>query len=238
MVEENSNTPYAKLNDSFSPKIKKLKKDSIARWQQLTTQVDVVSKWQEYVSCRRRIHNKKLTKMSGEHREGPAPKGAVKMQGTFETLNSTHKGIDSDIGEDEDLDDFRSSFTTELTGSLGERPASRKKPTSANSRALIIYFSKLAGSSSAEDVIDLDFVDGLVENGADVNATDTHGQTVFHEVARAWHVDVAKFLIQKNADINKADRFGRTPLHVASAVNYPEMVEFLCKNGGKFGVNY
>ena len=70
-----------------------------------------------------------------------------------------------------------------------------------------------------------------MDNGADINTTDKYGQTVFHEVARAWHVDVAQFLLSLNADVNKCDRYGRTPLHVAAAVNYPEMVKFLIENG-------
>ena len=77
-------------------------------------------------------------------------------------------------------------------------------------------------------------MESLIKGGANVNATDRAGQTILHEVSRAWHIDVAKFLLDKKASINKGDMFGRTPLHLASAVGYVEMVEFLVANGGWF----
>jgi ankyrin repeat protein len=36
----------------------------------------------------------------------------------------------------------------------------------------------------------------VVQNGADINCMDTNGQTIFHEVARSWNVDVARFLVE------------------------------------------
>ena len=63
-------------------------------------------------------------------------------------------------------------------------------------RALIHYLATLANSNSTNDTFDFDFVDSLLKNGADINSADKTGQTVFHEVARSWNVDVAKFLIE------------------------------------------
>lgn len=62
--------------------------------------------------------------------------------------------------------------------------------------ALIHYLATLANSNKTDDTFDFDFVESLLENGADVNSTDKTGQTVFHEVARSWNVDVACFLIK------------------------------------------
>ncbi|KAF6029536.1 hypothetical protein EB796_012105 [Bugula neritina] len=101
----------------------------------------------------------------------------------------------------------------------------------ASNRALLQYFAKLGQSSRSDEVLDLDFVEGLLKQGANINCTDIYGQTIFHEVARTWHIDVGKFLLEHDADINKADNYGRTPLHVAAAVDYADMCEFLISKG-------
>lgn len=62
--------------------------------------------------------------------------------------------------------------------------------------ALIHYLASLANSNNSDDIFDFDFVESLIENGADVNSTDRNGQTIFHEVARSWNVDVAFFLLE------------------------------------------
>lgn len=238
----NSNQPYTKLVSSFNGDEKKSEPDigTADNWQKITRPLNAVSKWCDYVSSRRKILKKKFSKEAVTQREGPAPKGEQRRKGMFENLNSTHQGIDSDMNDEEDDEsiDLSKSFTSDMTSSIGVKNSEIKSAKATpNSRALIYYFSKLAGSSNMEDVVDLDFVEGLIDNGADINVCDKHGQTIFHEVARAWHIDVAKFLIEKNADVNKADKFGRTPIHVASAVNYPEMVKFLFENGGEHHID-
>ena len=62
--------------------------------------------------------------------------------------------------------------------------------------ALIHYLATLANSNRTSDRFDFDFVKSLLNNGADINCTDKTGQTVFHEVARSWNIDVATFLIK------------------------------------------
>ena len=68
--------------------------------------------------------------------------------------------------------------------------------------ALIHYIAKLAVSNHDNDTFDFEFVQSLLKNGADINATDKYGQTVFHEVARSWHADVAEFLITNGKVVN------------------------------------
>ncbi len=68
--------------------------------------------------------------------------------------------------------------------------------------ALIHYIAKLAVSNHNNDTFDFEFVQSLLKNGADINATDKYGQTVFHEVARSWHADVAEFLIRNGKVMN------------------------------------
>lgn len=68
---------------------------------------------------------------------------------------------------------------------------------SSPSRALLYYFAKLAASTREEEVIDLEFVETLIENGASVNTADRHGQTLLHEAARQWDLSVAKLLLER-----------------------------------------
>lgn len=62
--------------------------------------------------------------------------------------------------------------------------------------ALIHNIAELAVSNHDNDTFDFAFVQSLLKNGADINAADKYGPTVFHEVARSWHADVAEFLIR------------------------------------------
>lgn len=68
---------------------------------------------------------------------------------------------------------------------------------SSPSRALLYYFAKLAASTREEEVIDLEFVETLIENGACVNTADRHGQTLMHEAARQWDTSVARLLLER-----------------------------------------
>ncbi|KAK3576791.1 hypothetical protein CHS0354_002574 [Potamilus streckersoni] len=141
-----------------------------------------------------------------------------------DTRDEEVEEMEKKYGLDDIHDDF-SRPTTVRNGTVS------KSMSAASNRALIEYFAKLGHSKKEDEVIDLDFVDTLLENGADIQCTDRHGQTLLHEVARKWHVDVAKFLIFKRADVNAKDIKGRTPLHVAAADNYPEMVQLLIDSG-------
>ncbi|XP_037553950.1 uncharacterized protein LOC119430587 [Nematolebias whitei] len=77
------------------------------------------------------------------------------------------------------------------------------------------------------DSVDLQFLDEVISDGADPNSSDRYGQTVLHEVSRAWSVDVMKFFLARGSDHLHPDQFGVTPLHVASALDYEDMVQFL-----------
>ncbi|XP_074640944.1 uncharacterized protein LOC141898762 [Tubulanus polymorphus] len=101
----------------------------------------------------------------------------------------------------------------------------------ASNRTLLQYFARLGATFDMTERLDLEFVYSLFRNGARLDCCDKYGQTIFHEVARAWHPDVAKFLIENGADVNICDTYDRTPLHVAAAVDYPEMCKFLIENG-------
>ncbi|MEQ2231300.1 hypothetical protein ILYODFUR_038085, partial [Ilyodon furcidens] len=75
--------------------------------------------------------------------------------------------------------------------------------------------------------VDLQFLDEVISDGADPNCSDRYGQTVLHEVSRAWSVDVMRFFLDRGSDHLCSDQFGVTALHVASALDYEDMVQFL-----------
>ena len=55
----------------------------------------------------------------------------------------------------------------------------------------------------------------LVENGADINASDRYGDTVLIYAIQDLHFDIIKYLIQNGADIHHVNKKGKTPLMVA-----------------------
>jgi len=71
--------------------------------------------------------------------------------------------------------------------------------------------------------------EGLLENGADIDAQDLFGRTPLHR-AVADPAMVA-FLIREGANVNTRDVFGRTPLH--EALPYVESVVLLVDFGAE-----
>ncbi|XP_032408672.1 transient receptor potential cation channel subfamily A member 1 isoform X4 [Xiphophorus hellerii] len=94
-------------------------------------------------------------------------------------------------------------------------------------KKLLDHFRHLAASNQDTDQVDLQFLDEVISGGADPNCSDRYGQTVLHEVSRAWSVDVMRFFLDRGSDPLGSDRFGVTALHVASALDYEDMVQFL-----------
>ena len=60
-------------------------------------------------------------------------------------------------------------------------------------------------------------VRALIENGADVNATDDSCSTPLHEASSKGSYETVGLLIEHGADVGAKDRSDRTPLHLASS---------------------
>lgn len=193
----------------------------VAAWEVLHRQTDTLSKWKHYACTKRRESRKDSRRLTSQGINNDVKKTIGYLDSDVEGA-SLHR--DKTEASNESDDDSRPEFPTQ-TATLH----------SASNRALLIYFAKLARADpeSAATVVDFDFVDSLLQRGADVNVCDRYGQTIIHEAARAWHCDVVLFLMQSGGDLNKPDKFGRTPLHVAAAVDYPEMITFLYEHGGR-----
>ncbi|XP_067367513.1 E3 ubiquitin-protein ligase UBR2 isoform X5 [Channa argus] len=94
-------------------------------------------------------------------------------------------------------------------------------------KKLLDHFRHLAATNQDTDQVDLQFLDQVISDGADPNSCDRYGQTVLHEISRAWSVDVMRFFLDRGSDLLRPDQFGVTALHVASALDYQDMVQFL-----------
>ncbi|XP_021345291.1 uncharacterized protein LOC110445166 isoform X4 [Mizuhopecten yessoensis] len=204
-----------KVLDTFRDHVKETSKKRNA----ITAIVDArrsLSKWRSYVTSKRVRERKKTVTASSSTTGISTPEDVPVSAGDEENEDRKTGGIGLDDIEEQQRDNT-------------------KRMSTASNRSLIDYFAKLGRSTNPTEVIDLDFVETLLKSGAKINCTDKHGQSLLHEVARTWHVDVAKFLIEQKADVNLADKYGRTPLHVAAAVDYPAMVNLLIENDADIG---
>jgi ankyrin repeat protein len=78
-------------------------------------------------------------------------------------------------------------------------------------------------------------VEKLLEQGADIRAHDPKGETVLHAVfsRRNWRLDLGlvMLLLQQGADLEARDQRGWTPLHAAAERGRREAAEFLLDKG-------
>lgn len=134
-------------------------------------------RWQT-LTGKRKIRNQRrnFEEMLMTELPGAAEKTNLAMHAVLESE------LDDDIEEDDALERSRGQLK-------------QGTPLTVRNHALLHYFANLARSNNFNDKMDFAFVQSLVKNGASINTADKHGQTVFHEVARSWHTDVAKFLL-------------------------------------------
>ena len=83
--------------------------------------------------------------------------------------------------------------------------------------------------------LDLESVQFLLDNGADVHAEGGQGQTPFHRVFESPYYsessNVAKLLVKHGANVNSRKKDCETPLHLASCKGRLESVRFLLDYG-------
>ena len=77
----------------------------------------------------------------------------------------------------------------------------------------------------------IDAVRALIEKGADVNAMDERGGTVFMLAAEKGHTGICVLLLEKGADINAKDEDGWTALMKTAVWGTPKNCAFLLENG-------
>ncbi|KIV98829.1 hypothetical protein, variant [Verruconis gallopava] len=73
-------------------------------------------------------------------------------------------------------------------------------------------------------------VDLLISKGADVNVSNSNGQTALHFTASKNNLDVARKLMASKATTRKKDKRQQLPLHRAAAVGSVPMIKLLLEN--------
>jgi ankyrin repeat protein len=78
---------------------------------------------------------------------------------------------------------------------------------------------------------DLAKVGKLLDDGADVNSADRHGDTPLHKSALQHARGMSDLLVFRGADVDGLQKYGMTPLDVAGPKS--ELTAFLRSKGGK-----
>ena len=72
----------------------------------------------------------------------------------------------------------------------------------------------------------------MINNGANINATDFINSTALMNAAREGHILVVEFLLENDADMEIEDDRGRTALDIARQEGHLEIVRMLEGRGG------
>eukprot|EP00744_Colponema_vietnamica_P018723 GILI01026439.1.p1 GENE.GILI01026439.1~~GILI01026439.1.p1 ORF type:complete len:370 (-),score=25.96 GILI01026439.1:190-1299(-) len=70
-----------------------------------------------------------------------------------------------------------------------------------------------------------------LEHGADVNVTNTEGETALHHAIIKDYPIVFQALVENGADIDALTNYHHSPLHAAVTAGKPHLIEALMKNG-------
>jgi len=76
---------------------------------------------------------------------------------------------------------------------------------------------------------DLEEARELIENGADVNSADQHGNSVLHIAAQNGRGAIVEDLILNGADVNKGNNHKNTALHLAAQNGWDEVAKHLLR---------
>jgi uncharacterized protein len=78
---------------------------------------------------------------------------------------------------------------------------------------------------------DLERVRSLLENGADINSKDEHGQTALMNAAHAGHVQLVRLLIEKGTDLNVTAKYNLSALMLSLIAHQTEIAQLLIEAG-------
>jgi ankyrin repeat protein len=78
---------------------------------------------------------------------------------------------------------------------------------------------------------ELDEVQQIVKDGANVNVIETDGWTPLHEASNNGDLETVRFLVNSGADVDCKDMYENTPLHYNALCGHTEIVRFLVSKG-------
>ena len=78
---------------------------------------------------------------------------------------------------------------------------------------------------------DINAVKYLIEDGANVNWSDSYGYTPLIFASRERHLEIVKYLVEKGANVNHGNNQGTTPLIFASRDGHFDIVKYLVEHG-------
>ena len=79
---------------------------------------------------------------------------------------------------------------------------------------------------------DLEDVQRILDEGADINERDSNGENALMHAAWEGHAEIAQLLVDNGIDKNNQDRGGDYPLLFAAFRGYLPIVQLLCDSGG------
>src|SRR5262249_42707904 len=80
---------------------------------------------------------------------------------------------------------------------------------------------------------DLERVNALLEQGANVNGRDMYGDTALNQAAQYGHIEVVRRLIEAGADMENLGGAFKTPLMNAAFEGHITVVRFLLEQGAR-----
>jgi ankyrin repeat protein len=116
-------------------------------------------------------------------------------------------------------------FKNIVNGDIGGLKRALKNGGDPNGRVRDLTPLMIAAGNGNVDIINV-----LLENKADLNAKGDNGKTSLTIALRRNNLQTAQLLIEKGADINTRDDKGVTPLMWASYEGRLETVKFILKN--------
>ncbi|VDN81800.1 unnamed protein product [Brugia pahangi] len=83
---------------------------------------------------------------------------------------------------------------------------------------------------------DLEEVQTLLNDGANINTSTVDGLTALHQAVIDGKPKMVQFLVEHGANVNAQDNEGWTPLHAAACCGNIDLVEYLCTEGADLSV--
>jgi len=102
-------------------------------------------------------------------------------------------------------------------------PGDGKSPNNRKGKSISLHVASQEG--------DVEIVQSLLDNGADVNEPDTAYRTPVLYASRWGRVEVTKLLIEYGADVNFQDGNGWSPLLLAARCEHTDVVRLLLDHG-------